>query len=205
MHIIDIINEILWSYVMIAMLLLWALYFTLATGCVQFRMIGEMCRLLVQGAQPDEMSKADDDSVKAHKKKHVSSFQAFAVSIASRVGTGNLAGVATAISLGGAGAVMWMWIIALLGSANAFVESTLAQLFKVPGEDSFRGGPAYYIQNGIGKRWWAVLFAVLITITFGLAFNSVQSNTISESLKAFQVDSTLTGVVLMVMTLLVIC
>lgn len=206
MHIIDIINEILWSYIMIAMLLLWALYFTLASGCVQFRMIGEMCRLLVQGAQPDEASKNDGDSVEVHKKKkHVSSFQAFAVSIASRVGTGNLAGVATAISLGGPGAVMWMWIIALLGSANAFVESTLAQLFKVPGEDSFRGGPAYYIQYGIGKRWWAVLFAVLITITFGLAFNSVQSNTITESLKAFQVDPTLMGVVLMVMTLLVIC
>ncbi len=113
--------------------------------------------------------------------------------------------MATAIALGGPGAVMWMWIIALLGSANAFVESTLAQLFKVQGKDSFRGGPAYYIQLGIGKRWWAILFAILITVTFGLAFNSVQSNTIAESLKAFQVDPTLTGVVLTVMTLLVIC
>lgn len=206
MHIIEIINEILWGYVMIAMLLLWAIYFTLATGGVQFRMIGEMCKLLVSSAQPDEANESDtktDESSK--KKKHISSFQAFAVSIASRVGTGNLAGVATAIALGGAGAVMWMWIIALLGSANAFIESTLAQLFKVPGEDSFRGGPAYYIQHGIGKRWWAVLFAVLITVTFGLAFNSVQSNTIAESLKAFDVDTTLTGVILTVMTLLVIC
>ena len=206
MHIIDIINEVLWSYVMIAMLLLWAIYFTLATGGVQFRMIGEMCRLLVGGDRPDEAAKAVADAAAPEKKKkHVSSFQAFAVSIASRVGTGNLAGVATAISLGGAGAVMWMWIIALLGSANAFIESTLAQLFKVPGEDSFRGGPAYYIQHGIGKRWWAVLFAVLITVTFGLAFNSVQSNTIAESLKAFDVDTTLTGVVLTVLTLMVIC
>lgn len=206
MHIIEIINEILWGYVMIAMLLLWAIYFTLATGGVQFRMIGEMCKLLVSSAQPDEVNESDaktDEPIK--KKKHISSFQAFAVSIASRVGTGNLAGVATAIALGGAGAVMWMWIIALLGSANAFIESTLAQLFKVPGEDSFRGGPAYYIQHGIGKRWWAALFAVLITITFGLAFNSVQSNTIAESLKAFDVDTTLTGVILTVMTLLVIC
>lgn len=206
MHIIDIINEILWSYVMIAMLLLWAIYFTLATGGVQFRMIGEMCRLLVKGAQPDEpVGQESAPGQPDKKKKHVSSFQAFAVSIASRVGTGNLAGVATAIALGGPGAVMWMWIIALLGSANAFIESTLAQLFKVPGEESFRGGPAYYIQHGIGKRWWAVTFAVLITVTFGLTFNSVQSNTIAESLKAFNVDTTLTGVVLTVMTLLVIC
>lgn len=205
MHIIDIINEVLWSYVMIAMLLLWAIYFTLATGGVQFRMIGEMCKLLVSSAQPDEKAEAKANAAHPTKKKrHVSSFQAFAVSIASRVGTGNLAGVATAISLGGAGAVMWMWIIALLGSANAFIESTLAQLFKVPGEESFRGGPAYYIQLGIGKRWWAVLFAVLITVTFGLAFNSVQSNTIAESLKTFNVNPTLTGVVLTVLTLLVI-
>lgn len=206
MHIIEIINEILWGYVMIAMLLLWAIYFTLATGGVQFRMIREMCKLLVSSTQSDEVNESNaktDEPTK--KKKHISSFQAFAVSIASRVGTGNLAGVATAIALGGAGAVMWMWIIALLGSANAFIESTLAQLFKVPGEDSFRGGPAYYIQHGIGKRWWAALFAVLITVTFGLAFNSVQSNTIAESLKAFDVDTTLTGVILTVMTLLVIC
>ncbi|MBD5219826.1 MAG: alanine:cation symporter family protein [Bacteroidales bacterium] len=201
MHIIDIINEILWSYVMIAMLLLWAIYFTLATSGVQFRMIGEMCRLLVDSGQP----KTIEDKPEAAPRKHVSSFQAFAVSIASRVGTGNLAGVATAIALGGPGAVMWMWIIALLGSANAFVESTLAQLFKVQGDDSFRGGPAYYIQHGIGKRWWAVLFAVLITVTFGLAFNSVQSNTIAQSLDTFGIDSTLTGAVLTVMTLLVIC
>ncbi|MBD5280699.1 MAG: alanine:cation symporter family protein [Bacteroides sp.] len=217
MQIIDVINEVLWSYVMIAMLLLWAIYFTVATGGVQFRMIGEMCRLLVRSAQPDDPDgrrQTDDDTADAGNRKHkrgdkpkkeVSSFQAFAMSIASRVGTGNLAGVATAIALGGPGAVMWMWIIALLGSANAFIESTLAQLFKVKGKDSFQGGPAYYIQMGIGKRWWAVLFAILITVTFGLAFNSVQSNTIAESLKAFNVDSTVTGVVLMVMTLMVIC
>lgn len=205
MHVIDIVNDVLWGYVMIAMLLLWAIYFTLATGGVQFRMLGEMCRLLVSDGGRSQEERDAAQASASEKKKHVSSFQAFAVSIASRVGTGNLAGVATAIALGGPGAVMWMWIIALLGSANAFVESTLAQLFKVPGEDSFRGGPAYYIQMGIGKRWWAVLFAVLITVTFGLAFNSVQSNTIAESMKAFDVDATLTGVVLTVLTLLVIC
>lgn len=201
MQIIDLVNDILWSYVMIGMLLLWAIYFTLATGGVQFRMIGEMCRLLVSSSQKhDDKRQAD---MPAHRK--VSSFQAFAISIASRVGTGNLAGVATAIALGGAGSVMWMWIIALLGSANAFIESTLAQLFKVKGENSFRGGPAYYIKHGIGKHWWAATFAILITITFGLAFNSVQSNTIAQSLQTFGVDSTTVGLVLMAITLMVIC
>ena len=111
----------------------------------------------------------------------MSSFQAFAISIASRVGTGNLAGVATAIAVGGPGAVFWMWVIALLGASSAFVESTLAQLFKVRGKDSFMGGPAYYIWKGLHKRWWAVTFAVLITLTFGFAFNSVQSNTIASA------------------------
>lgn len=201
METINLINEVLWSYVMIGMLLAWAVYFTIATGGVQFRMIGEMFRLLAASG-----SRHDDARSQGEGHHHrVSSFQAFAMSIASRVGTGNLAGVATAIALGGPGAVMWMWIIALLGSANAFVESTLAQLFKVRGEHSFRGGPAYYILKGIGKRWWAVIFAVLITATFGLAFNSVQSNTIAQSLQAFDISPTLTGIVLTVMTLLVIC
>ncbi len=200
MEIINTINDVLWSYVMIAMLLVWAVYFTIRTKGVQFRMIGEMFRLLANsGRKHDDVR---DESPSAHR---VSSFQAFAVSIASRVGTGNLAGVATAIALGGPGAVMWMWIIALLGSANAFVESSLAQLFKIRGKNSFRGGPAYYILYGIGKRWWAVIFAVLITVTFGLAFNSVQSNTIAESLSSYSVSPFWTGIILAVLTALVIC
>ncbi len=201
MDILNVVNEVLWSYIMIVMLLVWAIYFTVATGGVQFRMIGEMFRLLAASGQ-----KHDDKRHGALPAgRRVSSFQAFAISIASRVGTGNLAGVATAIALGGPGAVFWMWVIALLGSANAFVESTLAQLFKVKGENSFRGGPAYYISRGLGKRWWAVIFAILITVTFGLAFNSVQSNTIAESLMAFDVNPLYTGIALTVMTLLVIC
>lgn len=138
-------------------------------------MIGEMCRLLVKSG-----SKGSSSS-RHHHSGAVSSFQAFAISIASRVGTGNLAGVATAIAVGGPGAVFWMWVIALLGASSAFVESTLAQLFKVRGKDSFMGGPAYYIWKGLHKRWWAVTFAVLITLTFGFAFNSVQSNTIASA------------------------
>ncbi|MDE6400865.1 MAG: alanine:cation symporter family protein [Muribaculaceae bacterium] len=173
--IIASVSSVLTDYVLVVSLLIVAIYFTFYTRGVQFRMIGEMCRLLAESGKKAPSGRGSQGS------RSVSSFQAFAISIASRVGTGNLAGVATAIALGGPGSVMWMWIIALLGASSAFVESTLAQLFKVKGEGSFRGGPAYYIQKGIGKRWWAVLFAVLITLTFGFAFNSVQSNTIANA------------------------
>lgn len=198
--IIDLINDFLWSYVLIVVLLGAGLYFTLKLRGVQFRMIGEMCRLLVRSGEKDSTSGCQDKPG-----GRISSFQAFAVSLASRVGTGNVAGVAIAIALGGPGAVFWMWVVAFLGSANAFVESTLAQLFKVKGEHSFRGGPAYYIQKGLGKRWYACTFAVLITITFALAFNSVQSNTIAIALNnSFGIDNAATGGVLLGLTLAVI-
>ncbi len=201
MDIIGHINDFLWTYLMTALLLGAGLYFTLRLGGVQFRMIGEMLRLLVNSSQKHDDKK--DLSLPADKK--ISSFQAFAVSLASRVGTGNVAGVAIAIALGGPGAVFWMWVVALLGSANAFVESTLAQLFKVRGEHSYIGGPAYYISKGLGKRWYAVVFAVLITVTFALAFNSVQSNTISIAIhNSFGVERYVTGIVLTVLTLGVI-
>ncbi|MBQ2131216.1 MAG: alanine:cation symporter family protein, partial [Prevotella sp.] len=135
----------------------------------------------------------------------ISSFQAFAVSVATRVGTGNLAGVATAIAIGGPGAVFWMWIIALIGSATAFVESTLAQLFKLRHKDSFIGGPAYYIQKGMHNRWMSALFAILITITFGLSYNSIQSNTICQAMnEAFGWNQVLTGIVLVMMSLAIV-
>ena len=193
-HIISGINDVLWTYILIAMLLGCAIYFTWRTRGVQFRNLREMLRLLTEGAP-----KSNDG------KRQVSSFQAFAVSIASRVGTGNLAGVATAIAVGGAGAVFWMWIIALLGSVNAFVESTLAQLYKRKDKDSFIGGPAYYMQYGLGKRWMGILFAVLIAITFGFAFNSVQSNTICAAWEhAFGFDHTMMGIILTAVTLVII-
>ena len=163
----DLINDILWTYILIAMLLGCAVWFTLKTRFVQFRMIGEMLRLLKDSSGKEENGE-----------KHISSFQAFAISLASRVGTGNLAGVATAIAVGGPGAIFWMWIIALLGASSAFVESTLAQLYKEKGKESFIGGPAYYMKKGLKKPWMGILFAILITITIGLAFNSVQCNTI---------------------------
>ena len=176
------------------MLLGCAVWFTLKTRFVQFRMIGEMIRLL-----------GDSGTTHNKEEKHISSFQAFAVSLASRVGTGNLAGVATAIAVGGPGAIFWMWLIALLGSSSAFVESTLAQLYKRKGKESFIGGPAYYMLYGLRLRWMGVLFAILISITFGFAFNSVQSNTICAAWEgAFGIDHVLAGVIITILTLLII-
>lgn len=184
-------NTLLWSYVLIIMLVGLGLYFTFRTNFVQFRMIGEMFRLMGEGATSG--------------KKGVSSFQAFCISTASRVGTGNLAGVAIAITTGGPGAVFWMWLIALIGSASAFVESTLAQIFKIKEGDTFRGGPAYYMEKALKARWMGVTFAVLISITFGLAFNSVQANTITSSLNnSFGIDKTVIAVILAVITAVII-
>lgn len=191
---IDAANNVLWSYLLVALLLFCALWFTLRTRGVQFRMLSEMVRVLGESGGRGPRGE-----------RHVSSFQAFAVSLASRVGTGNLAGVATAIVVGGPGAVFWMWVIALLGAASAFVESTLAQLYKRRGRDSYIGGPAYYIERGLGLRWMGVLFAVLISVTFGFAFNSVQSNTICAAWAgAFGADPRWVGVLLTVLTLGVI-
>ena len=193
-HIIDATNDILWTYVMIAALIGCALYFTLRSGFVQFRMLGEMIRQL---ANSNERHHTEG--------KHISPFQAFAVSLASRVGTGNLAGVATAIAVGGPGAVFWMWIIALIGSANAFIESTLAQLYKRRTEDSFIGGPAYYILHGLKCRWMAILFSVLTILTFGFAFNTVQSNTLCEAVEnAFGFSHINMGIAITVATLVII-
>lgn len=193
-HIIDATNNLLWTYIMIAALIGCALYFTLRSGFVQFRMLGEMIRQL---ANSNERHHTEG--------KHISPFQAFAVSLASRVGTGNLAGVATAIAVGGPGAVFWMWIIALIGSANAFIESTLAQLYKRRTEDSFIGGPAYYILHGLKCRWMAILFSVLTILTFGFAFNTVQSNTLCEAVEnAFGFSHIYMGIAITVATLVII-
>ncbi|MCR5709754.1 MAG: alanine:cation symporter family protein [Bacteroidales bacterium] len=192
-RIITASNDFLWTWILIAVLISCALYFTFKSKGVQFRMIGEMFRLL------------GDSTGKHDGKKHISPFQAFAVSVATRVGTGNLAGVATAIAVGGPGAVFWMWLIALIGSASAFVESTLAQLFKVRGKDSFVGGPAYYILKGLKSPALAALFAILISVTFGLSYNSIQSNTICSAFNvAFGFDTTVVGIVLAVLSLAVI-
>lgn len=197
--IVTAVSGVLTDYVLVGTLLCAAIFFTVITRGVQFRMVGEMCRLLVKSG------KRSSDGCRVHSHGSVSSFQAFAISIASRVGTGNLAGVATAIAIGGPGAVFWMWVIALLGASSSFVESTLAQLFKVKGEGAFRGGPAYYIQKGLGKRWWAVTFSVLITITFGFAFNTVQSNTIASAFdECFSFPREWMALILSLLTLVIV-
>ena len=195
------INDAIWGYVLIGVLIICGIWFTWKTKGVQFRMVGEMLRLLADSATSGTDSLSDKD--KNH--KHISSFQAFAVSVATRVGTGNLAGVATAIAIGGPGAVFWMWVIALIGSATAFIESTLGQLYKQRQKDSFVGGPAYYIKRGLHCNWMAYLFAVLITITFGLSYNSIQSNTICGAMyEAFGWNPLLVGSILSVVALVII-
>lgn len=170
LNILQAIADNLYTYVLIAVLIGLGFYFTIRTKGVQFRFFKDSCRLLFKG-----------DESPVNGEKHVSSFQAFAVSLASRVGTGNLAGVATAITVGGPGAVFWMWMTALLGAATSFVEATLAQLYKRKDKDSFIGGPAYYIESGLGLRWMAVLSAVLIILTFAFGYTLVQCNTIGSA------------------------
>ena len=194
LNLIDGLNTFLWSYILIAMLITLGLYFTVRTKFVQFRYFKEMFRLLGDGA-----SKENKEEGK------VSSFQAFCISTASRVGTGNIAGIAIAIVTGGPGAIFWMWLIALVGSASSFVESTLAQIYKVKDGKSFRGGPAYYIEQGLKKKWMGVTFAILITVSFGFVFNAVQANTVSQAFNtAFGVDKLTMGIILAVLTALVI-
>lgn len=189
---LNILNDVL-GYLLMAALAVCGIWFSLRTKGVQFRMIGEMFRLL-----------ADKPKAKGNEKP-ISSFQAFAVSVATRVGTGNLAGVATAIALGGPGAVFWMWVMALLGAATAFVEATLGQLFKRRNGDTFIGGPAYYIMYGLHRKPMAYLFAVLITLTFGLSYNSIQSNTICSAMNhAFGWDPLVAGIVLATISLFIV-
>jgi AGCS family alanine or glycine:cation symporter len=185
------INTYLWSYILIALLLSAGTYFTFKTGFIQIRMLGEMFRLLGGGSKKKEGG--------------VSSFQAFCISIASSVGTGNLAGVAIAIAIGGPGAVFWMWVVALIGAASSLVECTLAQVYKVKDGGHFRGGPAYYMEKALGKRWMGITFSILISITYGLIFNSVQANTISFAFeRAFNISRVHVGIVLTVATAIII-
>lgn len=195
------LNDTIWGVGLVGALVICGLWFTIKTKGVQFRMIGEMFRLLTDSTTSTIGNLTD----KQIQRKHVSSFQAFAVSVATRVGTGNLAGVATAIAVGGPGAIFWMWVIALLGSATAFVESTLGQLFKKRHKDSFIGGPAYYIMHGLHCKWMAYLFAILITVTFGLSYNSIQSNTICGAMQeAFGWNPMVVGAILAAIALFIV-
>lgn len=188
---VDLGNTILWSYVLIVLLIGAGLFFTIKNKFVQFKFIGEMVKLLGEGSGKSENG--------------VSSFQAFCISTASRVGTGNLAGVALAVAAGGPGAVFWMWIIALLGAASAFVESTLAQVYKEKTDGGYRGGPSYYMEKALNNRKLGISFSILITVCFGLIFNSVQSNTISLAFEgAFGLNRTILGFALTALTGIII-
>lgn len=164
-------NGVYWIF-MIVLLIGAGLYFCLRTFVVQVRYVPEMFKAITE--KPADISEGV---------KGISAFKAFTISAASRVGTGNVAGVAVAISTGGPGAVFWMWLLAIVGGATSFVESSLAQLYKVKDKDAYRGGPAYYITRGLGEkwRWMAMLFAVLIIATYGFVFNAVQSNSITAA------------------------
>ena len=184
---VEVGNDLIWSQYLIGLLLTAGFFFTISSKFVQFRWLPEMFRALTE--KPETLDSG---------KKGISPFQAFAISAGSRVGTGNIAGVATAIVLGGPGAVFWMWVIAFFGAASAFVESTLAQVYKVHDkEGGYRGGPAYYITKGLNQKWLGVVFAILITITFAFVFNTVQSNTIAESLNTqYNISPVVTGIIL---------
>lgn len=192
--IVNSVNDVLWTYIIIAALLGSGVIYTLRTKFVQLRMLGEMLRLIFSSAGAKTTG------------REISGFQAFCVSTASRVGVGNIAGVAIAIVSGGPGAVFWMWVIAFIGCATGFVESTLAQIYKLPrGEGSFHGGPAYYIKNALHQPAVAKLFAILISVTFGLIYVSVQANTIVQSVEAaFGIERAITAVTVAVLTAAVI-
>ncbi|MFE3458311.1 alanine/glycine:cation symporter family protein [Nocardiopsis aegyptia] len=162
------VNDVFWAWILIPLLVVVSLYFTFGSGLVQLRMLPEMFKVV--GGTPE---------IAPDGKKAVSSLQAFMISAAARVGTGNIVGVAVAISLGGPGAVFWMWAMALIVGGASFVESTLAQLYKVRDRTGYRGGPAYYMERALGQRWLGVLFAIILILTFPMVFNAAQSNTIA--------------------------
>ena len=167
------LNDFLYSYILIFLLVAAGIYFTIRTKFVQFRLIGDAIKALKEKAEKNDNGKS------------VSSFQALMISTASRVGTGNIAGIATAIVAGGPGAVFWMWVMAIVGGASAFIESTLAQVYKVKDGKEFRGGPSYYIERALGKRWLGVLFSILLIARFAYGFNGLQTYNMSSALEYY--------------------
>lgn len=186
-ELISTTNNWITTHILIVMLIGAGIYFTIRTGFVQIRLFGQMVK------QVFDSRDVDGDGI--------SSFQAFAIGIASRVGTGNIAGVAIAVTLGGPGAVFWMWLVAFLGMATAFIEATLAQLFKIRWHDgTFRGGPAFYIQRGLGSRTWGVVFALFLICSFGISFEMVQANTIAATLETqFKMSPWATAAILLIL------
>ncbi len=190
--VIDFLNTIFWGYVLIYGLLAVGLFFTVRLGFVQFRHFPELFRSVLGSSKTDFAG--------------ITPFQALCTSLASRVGTGNLAGVAVALYLGGPGAIFWMWMVALVGLATAYSESTLAQLYKIKDANGqYRGGPAFYISKGLGAPWAGAVFSVCLILAFGLVFNAVQANSIADSMQgAFGVGKLPVGIVLAVLAGIVI-
>ena len=193
--IIDFLNTIFWGYVLIYGLLAVGIYFTVRLGFQQIVHFSEMFRVVTNAPQTD--------------KEGISPFQALCTSLASRVGTGNIAGVAVALTLGGPGAIFWMWMVALVGMATAYSESTLAQLYKTHGpegaEGVYRGGPAFYIARGLGLPWLGAVFSACLILSFGLVFNAVQANSIADAMVgAFGIPKLVTGLVVAGVTAVVI-
>ena len=188
------LDDFLYAYILVFLLAFCALYFTVRTCGIQFRYIKDRCTQLTEKRHVNGA-------------KSISSFQAMMVSTASRVGTDNIAGIATTIALGGPSAIFWMWIMAFLGGASAFVESTLAQLWKVRGKDGeFRGDPAYYIEQALGQRWFGIVFAVLFIVCYAYGFNGLQAYNMTSTLEYYVPDyatngtAVALGIMLMVMT-----
>ncbi len=190
--IINSLNGLIWGSVLIYLLIGVGVYFTLRLGFIQFRHFGHMFTVLRKSRKADSAG--------------ISSFQALCTSLAARVGTGNLAGVAVALTLGGPGAIFWMWLVALVGMSSAFAESALAQLYKTRDDaGNYRGGPAYYMEKGLGMRWMGVLFSIFLIISFGLVFNAVQANSIAQAMDvAFGISPVIMGMVLVVVSGIVI-
>lgn len=190
--IVQQIYNIVWSPALIILLVGAGLYFTLRTRCVQIRRIGEMVRLLFK-------------KPKGKEREGISSFQAFCIALSGRVGTGNIVGVATAIALGGPGAVFWMWVIAFLGASTAFMESTLAQKYKFKRGSEWRGGPASYIDEGLGCRWLGIVFAIFTIIGYGMLLAMVQANGVASAFdNSFSINPLWTGIGVVVLLAVVI-
>ncbi|MBL0952623.1 MAG: alanine:cation symporter family protein, partial [Pseudomonas sp.] len=189
---LDLLNDLIWSKLLIVMLIGLGLFFTIASRFVQFRYFSSMFRIFAEAfqRQPGQLS----------------SFQALMLSVAGRVGAGNIAGVSVAIMLGGPGAIFWMWVVALVGMATSYFECSLAQLYKRREPDgTYRGGPAFYIQHGLGQRWLGIVVSLLLLVTFGFGFNAVQSFTVASSLHdTFGLPTIASGLILTVVIGLII-
>lgn len=190
--IVDFLNAIIWNYVLIYGLIAVGIYFTSRLGFIQFRHFPEFVRSVVRAPVKDSSG--------------ITPLQALCTSLASRVGTGNLVGVAVALFLGGPGALFWMWVVAALGMATAYAESSLAQLYKVRDQNGqYRGGPAFYIARGLNAPWAAAFFSICLIIAFGLVFNAVQANSIADAVQgAFGIDKVWVGLAIAILSGIVI-